>query len=218
MSNAATAERAEHAPAAHFESLERQAYAARLGMWVFLASEVLLFGAAITLFTAYQMQFPEAFHAAIEHNTKVLGTINTGVLLVSSTLVAAAVQTLREGKPKATMFLVAGTIALAFVFLAIKIFEYSKHFEEGIFPGGAGRFFVEHDAHGLPVFWTLYYGMTGLHAIHVTIGAGVLSVLMFGIWRGSTTARTAHHLEVGAIYWHLVDVIWIFLWPLFYLA
>ncbi len=206
------------AHAEHFESIERQAHAARLGMWVFLASEVLLFGAAITLFAAYQVQFPKAFKEGIEHNTKVLGTINTGVLLLSSTLVAAGVHALRGGRRSRAVLLVGGTIGLALVFLAIKAFEYAKHFEEGIYPGGVGRFFQEHPTRGLPQYWTLYFGMTGLHALHVTIGAAVLGVLALGMLGERIGPANAHRLEVGAIYWHLVDVIWIFLWPLFYLA
>ena len=204
--------------AAHFESLEQQAHAARLGMWVFLATEVLLFGAAFTVFIAYQVHFPDAFREAIEHNTKVLGTVNTGVLLTSSTLVAGAVHALRAGRRRSAALLVTATIALAFVFLLIKGIEYATHFHEGIYPGGVGRFFVEHTARGMAEFWTLYYLTTGLHALHVTIGAAVLGVLLFGVVRGRIGTATAHKLEIGAIYWHLVDVIWIFLWPLLYLA
>ena len=202
----------------HFENLEQQAHAARLGMWVFLATEVLLFGAAFALFIGYQVQFPEGFHEAIGHNTKVLGTVNTGVLLTSSTLVAAGVHALRAGSRKSAGWLVAGTITLALVFLVIKAIEYGTHFEEGIYPGGVGHFFVEHHVRGMAEFWTLYYLMTGLHALHVTIGAIVLGVLLVGILRGRLGPATAHRLEIGAIFWHLVDVIWIFLWPLFYLA
>jgi cytochrome c oxidase subunit III len=205
-------------PASHFESLEQQAHAARLGMWVFLASEVLLFGAAFTLFVGYQVHFPDAFRHAIEHNTKVLGTVNTGVLLTSSTLVAGGVHALRGGHRRAAGGLVAGTIALAFVFLAIKAFEYREHFHHGIYPGGAGHFFLEHGERGMAEFWTLYYAMTGLHALHVTIGAVVLGVLLLRVLRGHIVSANAYRLEVGAIYWHLIDVIWIFLWPLFYLA
>ena len=203
---------------AHFETLEQQAHAARLGMWVFLATEVLLFGAAFTLFIAYQVHFPDAFRFAIEHNTKVLGTINTGVLLTSSTLVAGAVHALRAGSRRFAGGLVAATITLALVFLVIKAVEYGAHFHEGIYPGGVGHFFVEHQARGLAEFWTLYYLMTGLHAVHVTIGIGVLGVLLVGVLRRRIGPGMAHKLEIGAIYWHLVDVIWIFLWPLFYLA
>lgn len=205
-------------PLGHFEDLEKQAHASRLGMWVFLASEIMLFGAAFTLFVGYQVHFPHAFHEAIAHNTKILGTINTGVLLTSSTLVAAAVHALRAGKPKAALGLVAGTIGLALVFLVIKGTEYALHFREGIYPGGYGRFFEEHGARGMAEFWTLYYGMTGLHALHVTIGGAVLAVLFVQVFRGHLVPANAHRLEIGAIYWHLVDVIWIFLWPLFYLA
>jgi cytochrome c oxidase subunit 3 len=205
----------------HFESAERQAHAARLGMWIFLASEVLLFGALFALFTTYQVHFPDAFREGVAHNTKLLGSLNTGVLLVSSTLVAAGVHALRSGHEKRSIVLVGGTIFLGLVFLAIKFTEYAKHFDEGIYPGGVGHFFTEHEIHGsrgLPEFWTLYYGMTGLHAIHVTIGSAVLGAMVFGMVRGHVTRESAHRLEVSAIYWHLVDVIWIFLWPLFYLA
>ncbi len=202
----------------HFESLEQQAQAARLGMWVFLATEVLLFGAAFALFVSYQVHFPDAFRQSIEHNAKVLGTVNTGVLLTSSTLVAGAVHALRAGSRRSSSWLLAGTIGLAFVFLGIKATEYGRHFAEGIYPGGAGHFFVEHHVRGMAEFWTLYYLMTGLHAVHVTVGIGVLGVLLVEVLRGRIGKRSAHKLEIGAIYWHLVDVIWIFLWPLFYLA
>lgn len=213
MSSVAEAEHAEH-----FESLERQAHASRLGMWVFLATELLLFGAAFALFLAYQFEHTSAFHEGVKHNTKLLGSINTGVLLVSSTLVAGAVHAIRDGRRNVAAALVGSTIFLGLVFLVIKLTEYAKHFDEGIYPGGVGRFFVEHPQRGLSEFWTLYFGMTGLHAVHVTVGCTVLSVLLVQLLRGSLTQTNAHRLEIGAIYWHLVDVIWIFLWPLFYLA
>lgn len=202
----------------HFEDLEKQAHASRLGMWIFLATEVLLFGGAFALFASYQVHFPEAFRLSIEHNAKILGSLNTGVLLVSSIFVAAAVHALREGRSKLASGLIVATMTLGLVFLAIKSVEYRRHFAEGIFPGGVGSFFHEHRAGGFAEFWTLYYGMTGLHAIHVTIGIGVLAFLLVGIVRGTLTRVTSHRLDIGAIYWHLVDVIWIFLWPLFYLA
>jgi cytochrome c oxidase subunit 3 len=206
------------AAAGHFESIEQQAHAARLGMWVFLASEILLFGAVIALFASYQVHYPDAFRQAVHHNTKVLGSINTGVLLTSSTAVACSVHALRLGRRKLAALLVSGTMALGLVFLAIKLHEYGRHFDEGIYPGGVGSFFAEHHARGLAEFWTLYFGMTGLHALHVTVGLTVLGALLFGIVRGTLTAASSYRLEIGAIYWHLVDVIWIFLWPLFYLA
>lgn len=202
----------------HFEDLEKQAHASRLGMWIFLATEVLLFGGAFALFASYQVHFPEAFTESVHHNAKILGTVNTGVLLISSIFVAGAVHALREGRSKLATGLIAATMTLGLVFLGIKAVEYRRHFAEGIFPGGVGSFFDENHARGFAEFWTLYYGMTALHAIHVTIGIGVLAVLVLGIVRGTLTRLNSHRLDIGAIYWHLVDVIWIFLWPLFYLA
>ena len=205
-------------PADHFESFEQQSHAARLGMWVFLASEILLFGAVIALFVGYQVHFPDAFREAVHHNTKVLGSINTGVLLTSSTAVACSVHALRIGRIRLAALLVSATMVLGLLFLAIKFHEYGRHFDEGIYPGGVGNFFAEHHARGLTEFWTLYFGMTGLHALHVTVGLTVLGTLLIGIVRGTLTPALSYRLEIGAIYWHLVDVIWIFLWPLFYLA
>jgi cytochrome c oxidase subunit 3 len=179
---------------------------------------VLLFGGAIALFVGYQVEFPAAFHEGIAHNNKLLGTLNTGVLLTSSTLVAAGVHALRAGRRRSAAALVAATIGLALVFLLIKSAEYTAHFHEGIYPGGAGKYFTAGRPRGTAEFWTLYYGMTGLHAIHVVAGAVVLSLLSLGVVRRAVTPATAHRLEIGAIYWHLVDVIWIFLWPIFYLA
>jgi cytochrome c oxidase subunit 3 len=204
--------------ASHFADRAQQAHAARLGMWVFLASEVLLFGALFALFASERARYPDAFGAAVLHNTKVLGSVNTAVLLVSSALAAAGVHALRDDRPRRAAALVGGTILLGGVFLAIKVTEYGKHFHEGIYPGGAGAWFAEHGLRGPSAFWTLYFGMTGLHALHVTTGMTVLAVILLGLVRGSVTRATAHRLENGAIYWHLVDLVWIFLWPLFYLA
>ena len=208
----------DEAVAEHFEDLEKQAHAARLGLWVFLASEVLLFGAVFALFASYQTHYPSEFRAAVADNTKVLGSINTGVLLVSSTIVACSVHALRIGKRKLAMGLVGATMLLGLVFLAIKLTEYAKHFSDGIYPGASGHYFAEHGARGFSEFWTLYFGMTGLHAIHVTVGVTVLGTMLHGIKRGTITAGTSYRLELGATYWHLVDLVWIFLWPLFYLA
>ncbi|AKU97508.1 Cytochrome c oxidase polypeptide III [Labilithrix luteola] len=203
---------------AHFESVEQQAHASRLGMWVFLASEVLLFAALFTIVFTYRAHSPHAFRESVLHNTKVLGSVNTAVLLTSSTLVAFAVHVLREGKTKLAGRLVLATIGLGFVFLVIKFTEYGLHFHEGIYPRGVGEYFVTHTARGYVEFWTLYFTMTGLHAIHVTIGMGVLAAMRIGMGRGTVTEGSSHRLETAALYWHLVDLVWIFLWPVFYLA
>ena len=204
--------------AEHFASLDQQQHAARLGMWIFLASEALLFAALFTLFTAYRAEYHAAFLEAVRHNTRVIGSINTGVLLASSAFVASAVHAARDGRRGATLARIAATMALGATFVVLKLVEYGAHVREGILPGGAGRFFVEHVEPGLPSFWTLYWLMTGLHALHVIIGLTVLGTVGFFVARRLAIGPYAHRLEVAAIYWHLVDVVWIFLWPLFYLA
>jgi cytochrome c oxidase subunit 3 len=203
--------REEHA--SHFESLDVQAHAAKLGMWVFLASEVLLFGALFTLYAASRVEHAAAFHEGIHHTNRILGTVNTLILLTSSFSVAGAVHALRENKRGLAFGLLGLSLAFALAFLTFKGLEWSQHIREGIVPGGGTAFFQAHPAQGLPLFFTLYYVMTGLHALHVIVGSAVLAGCALRI---RTVAP--HALEVSALYWHLVDVVWIFLWPIFYLT
>lgn len=135
---------AERTVDSHFASMEQQAHAARLGMWLFLASEMLLFAGLFALFATYRIQYPDGFAEGVRHNTKVLGSINTGVLLTSSYLVALAVHGVRGGRFRSAGALVLATMALGGVFLAIKWVEYLHHFHDGIYPGGRGEFFLEH--------------------------------------------------------------------------
>lgn len=202
----------------HFEDLAQQGDAARLGLWVFLASELLLFSGLFVLYAALRVEHPAAFQEGVRHATKALGSINTAVLLVSSGFVAYAVHALREGRVKLAARLTGVTVFFGLVFLAIKITEYAKHAGEGILPGGRGHFFAEHADPGMPPFWTLYYTMTGLHAVHVLVGVTVLVFMIAGMRRGTVDGVTSYRLECGATYWHLVDLFWIFLWPMFYLA
>ncbi len=193
--------------------------AATLGMWVFLASEVLFFGALFTTYSSYRAQAPVAFADAVRENTFWWGSANTVVLLTSSFLVALAVHYLREDRTRLVVGLLFGTVFLGLAFLAIKGYEYYDHFQHGIFPGGHGRWFSDKPRDpGAAAFWTLYFLMTGLHAIHVIVGVSVLSVLGFMVGTKRIVARAGHALENGAMYWHLVDIIWLFLWPLFYLT
>lgn len=204
--------------AEHFESAPKQAQAARLGMWIFLASEFLLFAGLFALYGGYRAHAPTAFEEGVRHSTKALGSLNTAVLLVSSTAAALSVHAARAGRRKRAMLLLASTIALGLVFLGIKFYEYSLHFREGIFPGGTGRFFSTHADPSLAPFWTLYFATTGLHAVHVAVGTVVLASSLFSLWRGTINPQRIHPLENAALYWHLVDTIWIFVWPLYYLA
>ncbi|MGD0674196.1 MAG: cytochrome c oxidase subunit 3 [Polyangiaceae bacterium] len=203
--------------AEQFENIERQAQAAHLGMWVFLASEILFFSGLFALYSAYRIEHPAGFGLGVEHNTIVYGSLNTAVLLASSYTAALAVHELRLGKNRQSAILVASTVFLGLCFLVIKTLEYLKHFSDGIYPGGQGTFFADHTEPGTKMFFTLYFCMTGLHALHVMVGMGVLTFLLFKIARRKIGDWAPHPLALGAVYWHLVDVVWIFLWPLFYL-
>lgn len=205
-------------PARHFESAAKQAHAARLGMWVFLGSELLLFAGLFALYGAYRAADPAAFHLGIASATKWLGSLNTCILLVSSALAALAVEAGRRGRRGRAVLLLLSTMVCGGAFLFIKLTEYAEHFREGIRPGGVGHFFVAHPERGLATFWTLYYASTGLHAIHVCVGIAVLGVTAFKLLVDGVDAERLHPLENAALYWHLIDVVWIFLWPLFYLS
>jgi cytochrome c oxidase subunit III len=212
-------------PAAHplsvgeqWEDMQKQAHAARFGMWVFLGTEILFFSGLFALYIGYRIEHPGGFDVGVQHNTIVYGSVNTAVLLVSSYFVALAVHELRRGRNSESAFLVGLTILFGLAFLGIKTAEYLHHFSDGIFPGGTGRFFVEHPEPGIKMFYTLYFCMTGLHAVHVFVGCCVLGFMLWKVARRELGPWASHPLAIGAIYWHLVDVIWIFLWPLFYLV
>lgn len=201
----------------HFESLERQAEAARLGMWIFIASEILLFAGLFALYAMYRHQHLLAFEEAVHHNKTAWGTAMTAVLLVSSFLVAWAVHSAREDRSRAAGWLVSGTIFLGLGFIGMKFHEYASHIRHGILPGGGTHWFETHPMEGLVEFFNLYWMMTGLHLLHVTIGLVLLSFFALRLFRGKLRAAKAHSLEMGALYWHMVDAIWVFLWPMFYL-
>lgn len=203
---------------AHFESLGQQQAAARIGMWVFLVSELLLFSALFTLYALYRAQWPEAFAKAVHHNPVTIGTTNTMVLITASITVAMGLHKLQHGEAKTAVRLVGVTVLLALMFLVLKGIEYKIHIDEGILPGGMGEYFHTQAVAGEAVFFSLYWLMTGLHSVHVTIGVGLLTVLALRIRRGRITPAAPQALEMGALYWHLVDAVWIFLWPLFYLT
>jgi cytochrome c oxidase subunit 3 len=205
---------AEVVRASHFDSMGRQAEAGRVFMWVFLASEALLFTALFGLYAGYRGLYPEAFAAGIHHTMKIAGSLNTMILLISSYFVASAVLFLEKGHRRRALVCTVTTVVLGAIFLALKVYEYRDHLIHGLYPGGA----EELEVHGVSVFFALYYFLTGAHAIHVMVGMSVLSWLSVRLYRGDLAQGTAHPLELGALYWHLVDTIWIFLWPLFYLT
>jgi cytochrome c oxidase subunit 3 len=200
----------------HFEDLAKQTHAARLGMWAFLASEVLFFGALFTLFASYSAEYGEVFRQAARHTDLILGSINTGVLITASFLVALAVAAVRADRARRASWLLLGAAALGVLFLVLKGIEYARHFGDGIYPG-VYYHYAALPQDGAKIFFTLYYFMTGLHAVHVLVGVLLLCVLAWMARRGSFSPRWHTPLELGGLYWHLVDVVWIFLWPIFYL-
>lgn len=202
------------ATASQFEDRSVQAHAARFGMWVFLCSELLLFSGLFALFAGSRAADPAGFRAGVEASDRVLGTINTGILLTSSILVALAVHALENGLVRRAKGLLGGTIALALAFLVVKFAEYHDHWTHGIRPDAS----VATSDGVAPMYWSLYYVMTGIHAIHVMVGIGLLTWAIVRLQRGSITTDSAYRLEVIGMYWHLIDIIWIFLWPILYLA
>jgi len=199
-----------------YESLERQHATAQLGMWVFLGSESLLFAGLFALYAAYRFAYPAEFHAASAHANLVIGTINTYILLTSSLTMALAIHATRHGHRRRTVALLCATIAFGLGFDVLKIVEYAGHLAEGLAPGWYYSF-DELPSHGVVLYVTLYYLLTGLHALHVTGGVCVLIWLAVRAHRGHFTPRSHIALELGDLYWHLVDLVWIFLWPLLYL-
>jgi len=188
---------------------------ARAGLWLFLLSEILLFGGMFVLYAMYRYKFPADFHAGSQELSRFDGTLNTIVLLTSSLTVVVALFSLHEKRNlrRSAIFL-AATIALGLTFLVVKSFEWSTKFEHGLYPGAK---FLATQPHGFILFFGLYFTMTGLHALHVMVGMGVLSGVLNFALRGKITPERINIMENGALYWHLVDVIWIFLFPLFYL-
>ncbi|HWU87978.1 MAG TPA: cytochrome c oxidase subunit 3 [Kofleriaceae bacterium] len=214
----------EHAPQhaearleVQFEDLAKQEHAARFGMWVFLGSELLLFAGLFGLYTAYRATHSAEFGEAVHHNALWIGTTNTVILICSSFTVAWSIHAIRGGRERTTTLMLLLTMLFGTAFLVLKGVEYSQHFREGILPGRHYAF-AELPGHGAQLFFTLYYFMTGLHAIHMIAGLGVMTWLVRRVIARRITRSSHTALELGGLYWHLVDGIWIFLWPLFYLA
>jgi cytochrome c oxidase subunit III len=200
----------------HFQDLEQQTHAAELGMWAFMASEVLFFSGLFGLF-AYRFEYGDVFRQAAAHTDLGLGTANTFILLTSSLLVALSTHALKQGWRQSTVIrLLGGTIVLGVVFLALKLTEYAHHFRDGLYPGPYYSN-SELSGRGARIFFTLYYAMTGLHAIHVVIGLLLMVWMIVLVRRGRLDAEYQTPLELSGIYWHFVDIVWVFLWPLFYL-
>ena len=208
-----------HHPAAlahHFEDLGQQSEAATLGMWVFLVTEVLFFGGLFLAYTIYRGWYPDAFAVSSHELDIVLGTTNTIVLITSSLTMAMAVHSAQLGHRRKLMMFLSLTMLLGLAFLGIKGVEYYHKFVEHHIPGPGFQFEKEYVRHA-QLFFSLYFVMTGLHALHMIIGIGIMLVMLWWAWNGTITAEYASPIEISGLYWHFVDIVWIFLFPLLYL-
>ena len=204
------------AVAHQFDDAAQQLEASTLGMWAFLGTEILFFGGLFAGYSVYRLAYPQAFAEASNHLDIVLGTLNTAVLIASSLTMALAVFAARFAGRRAQMAFVLSTLALGIVFLVIKAVEYTHKFHEHLFPGSGFQFDGAH-ADQARIFFSFYFAMTGMHALHMVIGAGLLVALAVMAWRGRFSANYYTPVEMVGLYWHFVDIVWIFLFPLLYL-
>jgi len=200
----------------HFDDADQQREASALGMWVFLVTEIMFFGALFTAYVVYRSAFPEAFHAASKELDIALGSLNTVVLITSSLTMALAVHAAQVSRRGMLVVCLLLTIALGTTFLGVKAYEYWHKWHEHLVPGPT---FVFHgaDPNNAQLFFSLYFAMTGLHALHMIVGIGLLSVLTVRATQGMFNRFYYTPVELSGLYWHFVDLVWIFLFPLLYL-
>ncbi|MDY0082666.1 MAG: cytochrome c oxidase subunit 3 family protein [Ignavibacteriaceae bacterium] len=194
--------------------IHRDDIGARMGMWLFLFTELLLFGGMFILYSIYRYTYPDDFHLAAKDLNIIIGTFNTAILLTSSLTMALSIAAIQRGHKSLSVFLQFVTILLAFGFMINKYFEWTAKFSHGIYPGSD---VLLAKPSGEIVFYGLYYVMTGLHGLHVIIGIVLIAIMMRFTSKGIIRSDSYVKLETAGLYWHLVDIIWIFLFPLFYL-
>jgi cytochrome c oxidase subunit 3 len=187
---------------------------AKLGMWLFLLSEIILFGALFILYSTYRYRYAPDFHQASQEMEVFLGTLNTFLLQTSALTVTLSILAIRWGNRRLSEYLLICTMALGLIFLGIKAGEWLSHIEHGFYPKSPALLVRPK---GEVLFFSLYYTMTGLHGLHVLIGVCVLGVMWIFLRREKLNRSYFVPLENSGLYWHLVDIIWIFLYPLFYL-
>jgi cytochrome c oxidase subunit 3 len=214
-----------------FDDMAQQRECFSLGMWLFLATEVMMFGGLFFAYTFFRWRAPEAFHAGSHHLNITLGTANTFVLLFSSLTMAMAVHAAAERKKKPLVLFLVITWLLGASFLGIKAVEWTTDYNEGLVPGVRWTYYEEpeHQAqvqelaekrssvHDVEMYFVVYFCMTGLHAIHMIVGLGLVGTFTLLAARGRFTNGNDQPVEIMGLYWHLVDIIWIFLFPLLYL-
>jgi cytochrome c oxidase subunit 3 len=204
--------------AEHFDDVEQQHDAASFGMWIFLATEVMFFGGLFAGYTIFRNLYLPAFEAGSRHLNVTIGAMNTALLICSSLTMALAVHAAQLGKRKSLMAYLVSTMALGMTFVLIKILvEWRGDFHEHLVPGINFAYSGPH-AKQVELFFFSYFAMTGVHALHMIVGVGIMTVLLLKAWRGRFSSEYYTPVEMAGLYWHFVDIIWIFLFPLLYLV
>lgn len=200
-----------------FDDAVQQREAATLGMWVFLSTEILFFGVLFASYVICRILYPDGFASASRHTDMLLGTIETAVLLISSSLIALGVRAIKLDQRRSASWLLGATAVLGVSFLVMHGFEYYKEYTEHLIPGIN---FAQSGAHAqaIELFFCLYYFITGFHSLHVIIGVCVIATLTLRVAHGAFGPRRHTTLELVALYWHLVDIVWIFVYPIIYLV
>ncbi len=199
-----------------FDSLEQQHDTRTFGLWVFLMTELMLFGGLFVSYVAYRYVYPGAFITGSQHLNVNLGAINTAVLIISSVMMAFSVNSAQLDQRRGLLLFLLLTMFFGALFLGIKAIEYYEHYADGFAPG-INWTYSGADAGPLQMFFVLYFVMTGLHAVHLTVGIGLVGVMFLRAWRGHFAGGYFTPVEMSGLYWHFVDVVWIFLFPMLYL-
>jgi len=202
----------------HFEDLGQQHEASTLAMWAFLTTEILFFGGVLMAYWIYRIMYPEAWALGAAQQNWRLGAANTIVLIISSLTMALAVRNAQLGRRMGVVVMLVLTLLFGSTFLGIKAYEYSAHWHEHLFPGPNFQFLESPEqAPHVQLFMVFYWGMTGLHALHMIIGAGLLLWFIWRAWKNHFGPEYYGPVEVMGLYWHFVDIVWIFLFPFLYL-
>ena len=200
----------------HFDDLGQQHEASTLGMWAFLTTEILFFGGIFLAYAVYRSTYYEAFAEAAHHQNILVGTINTAVLIGSSLTMALAVWAAQTARRRALIINLVLTLILGMTFVGVKVFEYAEHIHHGLFPGDLFHYVGVHTRQ-VELFFVFYFAMTGLHALHMIIGFGILAWLLRRAIKGHFSPEYFGPVEIAGLYWHFVDIVWIFLFPMLYL-
>jgi cytochrome c oxidase subunit III len=200
-----------------FDDHVQQRDANYLGMWIFLVTEIMFFGGLFAGYTLYRSMYPEAFAEGSRHLSMALGGINTALLALSTLMVTLAVESAREEKPRAVCKFLSYAMILGVIFLSIKFLEYYQKWQENLVPGAQFQY-QGTQPHELQLFYSFYFVMTSIHALHLLIGIFIIGGLVIWMGRRPDKARPNAFIEMTGLYWHFVDIIWIFIFPLLYLA